>query len=385
MMKSLKTPLVLVCLLCLLVGITMPATATDPDPVSNTPPEITQPVNDSGDDDTSPEIAQPAGSGEDNRVPSIKPPLAPTSKVTPPAQIDQPQQSPEAPFALLMFGQEVVAHEGVIYHESADFAGSGRHGTANNCYTEILRIAGFARVDADTGRLLDYRCYMREDVPTGEPAPDFIADCTEQTLYIATYTDGFTTGSVGWFCIKDLSYTPGELDFRHNSAEDFFAETDIFYYDPNVSADEVAGAIEASATEGAKIALFLDASGSVDQYSAAITAYAEQIDHADFVSVFAEYSCTIAADEYADYRNTVGGTTNISNALNTLPDEAFDIVIIVTDTYDSYDALFINERTDIGAIVILDPEPLERVRQDVIDTIADKWHVAPSLRQLSLE
>lgn len=289
-----------------------------------------------------------------------------------------------------MFGQEVTAREGATYYESADLAGSGRQGIANNRYTTVLRIAGFAQVDAESGRLIDYRCYLRDNVPVGEEAPAFVQNCTEQTLYIATYTDGFTTGSVGWFCLSDLSYNPGELDLHPEKLNNAFAKDDIFYYDPEqtnttVTPENVADAIQNATTSGQKTALFLDASGSVDQYSSTIASYAQQIDHADYVAIFATTSRAITADEYSDYRFDVGGGTDIYAALNTLPDEAFDIVIIVTDTYHGYSTSYINERNDIGSVIILDPAAPETADQGVIDEIAANWHITPLIRRLNME
>lgn len=108
--------------------------------------------------------------------------------------------------AMLRFGQRVTAHDGATYYESPDLGGSGRSGTANNIYTEDLRIAGFAwLVD---GHMVAAECYEREDVPVGSPASEFVHYYTTYTeeLWIATYTEGFTTGRVGWFSAWDLSF-----------------------------------------------------------------------------------------------------------------------------------------------------------------------------------
>lgn len=128
-----------------------------------------------------------------------------------------PQYATPAPlgqvFSQLMFGQEVEARNGAVYYESADQAGSGRQGTSNNIYTEQLYIAGFAQVDS-SGNLVNWLCYDREDVPVGSLAPSFTASCRLYgELYIATYTNGFTTGHVGWYSAGDLDWKLGSLEY----------------------------------------------------------------------------------------------------------------------------------------------------------------------------
>lgn len=108
---------------------------------------------------------------------------------------------------LLVYGLRVKASDGATYYASPDDGGSGRHGTANNRYTATLRISGFALVDRTDGRLIMSQCYRREYIPTGRAAPMALRehDGLVVDLWIATATDGFTTGEVGWFRAVDLA------------------------------------------------------------------------------------------------------------------------------------------------------------------------------------
>lgn len=290
----------------------------------------------------------------------------------------------------LMFGQEVVAIEGAVYYETADFAGSGDHGTANNLCTAQLYIAGFARVDPDTSRLVAWKCYQRDDVPVGELAPDFVDGGTDSTILIATYTPGFTTGSVGWFRACDLKCRIGELTYERKDPDtDPYIDNDIFYYNPDrdqpaVTPENVADAIQNATTKGQKTALFLDASGSVLNYSAAIAAYAEQVDTADYVAIFAGNCLEIEASEYADQIFSLAGGTDIYGALNTLPDEPFDIVILVTDTWNNgYSTL--QERKNVAALHILSVVDTSETYHAVASEIGTKWNVSPIVRRLDME
>lgn len=316
---------------------------------------------------------------------------------------NQPSERTNLPQSVLLrFGQQVVAKDGATYYESADLAGSGRQGTANNIYTETLRIAGFANVGPDSEHLTDYLCYLRDDVPSGKPAPNFVSNSTEESLWIAVYTDGFTTGSVGWFHVTDLSYALGEMDYPPEKSEEspngfshpdspgtssFEQILDNNRPDPDedLTTGTVASAIENSSKSGEKIALFLDASGSVESYSAAIASYAGQVDNAEYIAIFASTARDITAASYNDYRYEVGGMTDIYGALNTLPNDPFDTVIIVTDTEHNYDSEKLSERNDIGSVVILNIYAPEYAEHPVLDAIETAWHVRPSVRQLSME
>lgn len=112
----------------------------------------------------------------------------------------------------LMYGQQVRVNDGARYYESADFSGSGKHGAVGNRYTEITRIAGFATVDAGTGRLVEAEAYTRDAVPVGQMAPVFVSTCRPETLWVALCTDGYNTGDVGWVSIFELNWQDGALE-----------------------------------------------------------------------------------------------------------------------------------------------------------------------------
>lgn len=112
---------------------------------------------------------------------------------------------------LLNYGIEITARDGAIYYERPDQGGSGRHGTANNLYTEKMYIAGFAIVERSSGRLIMSQCFDRAHVPSYRPAPARFReyDSLNADLLVAACTDGFTTGEIGWFRAEDLTeYLP---------------------------------------------------------------------------------------------------------------------------------------------------------------------------------
>lgn len=109
--------------------------------------------------------------------------------------------------SLLSYGIKITARDGATYYESADQGGSGRHGTANNIYTEKMYVAGFAIVERSSGRLVMSHCFDRASVPSYRPAPIRFQeyDSINADLFIAACTDGFTTGEIGWFRAEDLT------------------------------------------------------------------------------------------------------------------------------------------------------------------------------------
>lgn len=347
---------------------------------------------------------------------------AAAADLTTPPNPNSTTSSPQAPqsptttplgqaFAQLMFGQEVHARDGATYFESADQAGSGRQGTSNNIYTEQLYIAGFAQVDT-SGDLVDWLCYDRDNVPVGSLAPSFTVDCHHSSeLYIATYTNGFTTGSVGWFNADDLDWQLGSLEYADPRKDPMsdpglpigsgYNDSSIHYYDPEsptafdssdvnapklsdlgeqITPAEVVQAIETTSTQGEKIALVLDASGSVSKYSAAIASYADQVDNAECIITFAGNALAIEAGEYFEASYSLYGGTDIYSALNLIPEESFDRVLLVTDTEHNDLWSNLNPRTDIGAVTILNPTNIDE--QFVLQTIEDEWGITPSISRL---
>lgn len=340
------------------------------------------------------------------------------------------------PLNTLTFGQRVYIRDDATYFESADGFGSGHSGTANNIYTEVAYLGGFARVDPETHRLTDYVCYARDNMPVGEPAPDFFFDSTLGETMVFLYTDGFTTGEIGWTPVTNLHDPIPVLDDTAKDSKDPFDdkiaekpglkdpdpistsdplitttgsgisdEGSIGERNPSLSSviseqttpEKVTEAIQDASQGSEKIALILDASGSVDDYSAAIAAYAEQLENVNTVIIFGNVAKIIQPDGYAAARNSVGSKTDIFGAMNLLPDEAFDTVILVTDTDNSYNTddftffgLFtiiegrpLNSRNNIGSVVILNPANL--THHDTIHEIEKKWEVTPVIRHLNMD
>lgn len=242
--------------------------------------------------------------------------------------------------AQLMFGQEVHARDGATYYESADLAGSGRQGTSNNIYTEKLYIAGFAQVDAE-GNLVAYQCYLRDYIPTGDPAPDFVASCTsEWELFIATYTRGFTTGSVGWFSARDLDWTTGNLEYITAPEKDPYQ--DIYYYNP--APDEP--------PDG-------------------------------------DYDYPDNGPDLDDHGGTIiGPVISLSEEVTPqdIADEAFDQVLLATDTLHNpgwlwFSTSSLNKRDNITAITILNPS--DRENAHLLNYIEQQWNVTPTMIRLN--
>lgn len=318
------------------------------------------------------------------------------------------------------FGQRVDIRAGATYYASADLAGSGASDQTYNVYTEgPLYLGGFAV--ANNGRLVDYEAYLRDDIQYASPAPTFCQN-TDGELWCFVYVDGYMTGSIGWFLADDLYYVdrsgPVVVAYAKDPNQDPMAampapDTEPVY-DPvpqipddpgpvfedrtETTSDEVASGIEELTTSGEKVAVLLDASGSVNAYSADIASYAAQVDTADTVIMFGSSAKTITADTYAKESNSLGwifpffgssGGTNVFTALNSVPAGEYGTVILVSDLLSSRSRLI--ERTDIGNVVIIyvgdtdDMNNLDDTAQYVVDEITEKWNVVPVIQQLVVE
>lgn len=334
--------------------------------------------------------------------------------------------------ATASFGQRVEIREGATYFASADLAGSGASAQTYNRYTEgSLYLGGFAAVDGD--RLNAYEAYLRDDIHCAQAAPDFCQD-TDDNLWCFVYTDGFTNGSVGWFSADDVYYVQPDnsavvaLPEKDSGPDDgigtkdptadpylgFYDQDTIYYYGgqattadqpmpvfedrAETTSNEVASNIEELTTSGERVAVLLDASGSVKNYSAAIANYATQVDTADTVIMFGGSAKTITADTYAEESSKFGwnfpffgssSDTNIFFALNSIPDDEYNTVILVSDLRSRNSNLI--ERTNIDNVVIIyvgdtdDMDNLGKQAQSVIDEITEKWNVVPVIQQLVTE
>lgn len=330
--------------------------------------------------------------------------------------------------ATASFGQRVEIREGATYFASADLAGSGASAQTYNRYTEgSLYLGGFAAVDGD--RLKAHEAYLRDDICYGQPAPSFCQDA-DGNVWCFIYTDGFTTGSIGWFSADDVYYVQPDnsavvaLPEKDTNPDDGIGAKDPtadpyrdyeqngYYDEPAIgptnqpvfedraetTSDEVASNIEELTTSGERVAVLLDASGSVKNYSAAIANYAAQVDTADTVIMFGGSAKTITADTYSKESSRLGwnfplfgssGNTNIFVALNSIPAGEYNTVILVSDLLSRNSSL--TERTDIGNVVIIyvgdadDMSNLDKRAQHVIDEITEKWNVVPVIQQLVTE
>lgn len=276
--------------------------------------------------------------------------------------------------ANLEFGQVVSSWQGAPYYESADQNGSGKHGFYGcNIYTNgMAYIAGYARLDQD-GNILESECYWRESVPEGKKC----GFDPNEDIWVALYVDGFTTGSIGWMHIDDILPNPSEIRVGISNNNETILPTD----DP-INPEDVANAIEESHDSGKKVALLLDASGSVDAYSAEIATYANQVNKADTVLVFATDYAEIVAEDYLEASEDVGGLTEIYAAMNALSG-AYDTAIIVTDTYQN-GVIDLHERSDIGEVIIVSTCSEWAIDDETVRTITAMWNLEPQIVHLTI-
>lgn len=327
-----------------------------------------------------------------------------------------------------IFGQRVLIKDGAAYYASADHNGSGVSAQVYNAYTMgDLYLGGFSVVKDD--HLSDHEAYLRDDIRYGQPAPSFCQNA-DGNAWCFIYTDGFTTGSIGWFSADDVYYVQPDnsavvaLPEKDTNPDDGIGAKDPtadpyrdyeqngYYDEPAIgptnqpvfedraetTSDEVASNIEELTTSGERVAVLLDASGSVKNYSAAIANYAAQVDTADTVIMFGGSAKTITADTYSKESSRLGwnfplfgssGNTNIFVALNSIPAGEYNTVILVSDLLSRNSSL--TERTDIGNVVIIyvgdadDMSNLDKQAQHVIDEITEKWNVVPVIQQLVTE
>lgn len=274
----------------------------------------------------------------------------------------------------LEFGQVVSSWHGAPYYESADQNGSGKHGFYGcNIYTNgMTYIAGYAWLDQN-GNILESECYLRESVPEGKKC----GFGPNENVWVALYVDGFTTGSIGWMHIDDILPEPSEIRAGISNNNETALPTDR-----PINPEDVANAIEESRNYGKRVALLLDASGSVDEYSAEIAAYATKVNKADTVLVFATDYAEIAAEDYLEASEDVGASTEIYAAMNALSG-AYDTVMIVTDTYQN-GVFDLRERSDIGEVIIVSTCSEWAIDDETVRTIAVMWNLEPQIVHLTI-
>lgn len=302
----------------------------------------------------------------------------------------------------------VKVEDGTVYYESADQAGSGKNARTVNIYTsDKLYIGGYAILSQDS-RLVSYEAYLRDDAKKQkdwktEPKPEDL-----EQLWVHLYSKGFNEGSIGWVSIKNVHIIPSEpeIGIAHTlpmptpqpipqPAATTLPQIPIPPETPDRtpattgSIEAVAQAIE-EASENGKVALLLDASGSVSKWSEEIASYAKDMD-VDTTIIFGYRAIEISPDEYTEKQWDTGcasvidfffrSPTNIPLALNSLPDEAYDNVIIVTDTYNNGNDS-INERNNIGSVTVVSTVVEEKIDSEIIQDIKTSWGVEPEIQFL---
>ncbi len=102
-------------------------------------------------------------------------------------------------YVALKYGDKVTIEPGTAYYESAAFGGSGKTGTIGNEYTQgALYVGGFSVID-DVGTVMRNEVYSREEaMQSHDFQPDFFRLAYADLAWVAIFTDGFTTGDVGW-------------------------------------------------------------------------------------------------------------------------------------------------------------------------------------------
>lgn len=120
-------------------------------------------------------------------------------------------------YVALKYGDKVTIEPGTVYYESAAFGGSGKTGVIGNEYTQgAIYIGGFSVID-DVGTVQRNEVRSREEAArTHDFQPDFFRLAYADLSWVAIFTDGFTTGDLGWLprsAVKlDTLTTPGISD-----------------------------------------------------------------------------------------------------------------------------------------------------------------------------
>ena len=297
----------------------------------------------------------------------------------------------------LRYGARIVINEGTTYYASADMNGSGNTGKIGNQYTPMgtdLYVGGFALLN-EAGRLQDYDCYNPKDVPV---ADDLVTDDSFDwgRVWIGFFLSPEDKVPTGWVPARSIvvlngllgdggsneRFKNGIMDVEMDDSEDLDPEIiDNLLPDPGnviedkvigdrgeqedddsddlgmvpISTREIAYAIEDYADSGEKVALLLDASGSVIEHMSDIADYGVYVDKVNKADVVITFGSTFAAIAVEDYMYTdVGGTTDIYTPLNSLLDiESYDRIILVTDTQHNEDTMLQERDEFAGKMVIV--------------------------------
>lgn len=339
----------------------------------------------------------------------------------------------------LMYGTRVVLQEGTTYYASADEFGSGPHGTIGNRYTPMgtdLYTGGFSLLNED-GKLEEYRGYNPKDVPVANDWQRNFDDVSWDQVWVEIFLDPNHESPIGWAPARSIVVLNGILGdggsnerFRDgvkvmpkvdkpesdtpvidddlppevidealpdpgNMIEDRVilgqdeaddtGDTDDSE-DAFISTREIAYAVEDYVEDGKKVALLLDASGSVSEYMSDIADYGEYVDKvnkAEIIITFADMFQTITVEDYLTV--DVGSFTDIYAPINSLAGGDYDRVIIVTDTFHNLYTELAMQPDFAGKVVVVSPNSLDMIDQSVVAEIEDALGVTVYLCRLDNE
>ena len=350
----------------------------------------------------------------------------------------------------MLYGARVVIPEGTRYYASADGRGSGTYGVMGGRYAPMgadYYVGGFSNLD-ENNHPNPWRAYNPEDVPVAEDWPGK-TEASWDDIWVVIYRDPKHERPLGWLSARSIVVVNGILgDGKSNEAyrngvvvvekdvmddgnskkpDDIDPElimdalddpsnmdpevidkilpdpgnaiedrviggqdnqaTSSSSNDPFISTREIAYAIEDYVDNGDKVALLMDASGSVSEYMSDIAsygAYVDKVNKADTIMTFAKMCVTISAEDYLiTYVDSSG--TNIYGALNNLQNvNEYDRIILVTDTEHNTGTWAVDDVSEFnGKIVIVCPNSLNMVDKYVIQEIERAFDTTTYLCRLN--
>lgn len=333
----------------------------------------------------------------------------------------------------IVYGTRVVVKEGTEYYASAYGFGSGPHGTIGNRYTKLgtnIYVGGFALLNED-GELVAYKGYNPKDVPVSTTWQTDVTDASWDLVWAEIFLDPNHDSPIAWIPARSIvvingivgdggsnecfsggvRVVPKDDDFDISEIDELQPEIiDTVLPDPGnmiedrvianqdmpddtsdedafISTREIAYAIEDYAESGGRVALLLDASGSVADYMSEIADYGKYVDkvnRAETIIVFAKWFEVIAVEDYFD--TNVGGTTDIYAPLNSLDVTNYDRIIIATDTWHN-EFTYLKQQSDfIGKIVVVCPdEEYDFISTSVIEDMEKAYGTTVYLCRLDNE